>query len=151
MKYSVDYHPVELVGIFCSYLFSIGADGVETYDNISVDDISFSVVKRDDICEIVMAEKLVVYLQNLFVITKQVCYVANLFSIFLCHILYPCRCLSFCYFGHGHVFCLIAYHGCWFNFSFCFCVFCCVILMASSPLMISKPFTYILLLIFISS
>ena len=72
---------MQLVVVGLAEQLGIGAHSIERDDNIAVDDIALIVIEGDDIGVIIMAQILVVDLENLLVVYKHVAHLAHFASV----------------------------------------------------------------------
>ena len=78
---AVNDDTMQLVVVGLAELLGIGAHSIERDDNIAVDDIALIVIEGDDIGVIIMAQILVVDLENLLVVYKHVAHLAHFASV----------------------------------------------------------------------
>lgn len=73
MQDTVNDNAHKLVGVGRTDSDGIGSDSVERDEYIAANETPGSIVKSDNICEVVMIEKLLIDLENASIVTKNIC------------------------------------------------------------------------------
>ena len=66
----MDYDPVQLILEFRSIFERVLPDGIDTDEKVTGNPVTFGIIESDDVSEIVMLEKTLVYIKNIIVRTE---------------------------------------------------------------------------------
>ena len=115
MQDTVDDDPVKFGFISSSELFCIGANGIQTDEQVAGNPVSLAVVECDDIGVIIVLQILEVYFQNLFVGAEDIGYFT--YSLIICsgYGFYPCGDFALLDRGHFNSFGVVTNHSGMFN------------------------------------
>ena len=103
----MDDHTVQFFIVWPTEFVGIGKDGVERDDDVAVQDLSLAVVEGDDVRIVVVAEELLVLLENRVVIDEQIADFTDLLALGFSHLANPSRCLTLLDIGEFHSLCLV--------------------------------------------
>ena len=81
MEYAVDNHTVKLIFVGCMLILTVGAYCIKTDDDVTIDNISFVIIKGDDVGVVVMSEVLLVHLKYLLIADEHISHFANFASV----------------------------------------------------------------------
>lgn len=83
MQYSVDDHTEQFSIIRFSPTLCIGCDGFEGDEHIAVDLATARVIESNNICVIIVGEEFSINIEYFFVVTKNICKLADYPSVLL--------------------------------------------------------------------
>lgn len=111
MKYAVNHHPVQFIVELSSVLNRILPDGIDTYEKISGKFLTLAVIEGDDIGEIVVTEKPLIYVKYVIIRTEYNINVSQRSDFTLCNKFQPLVVFCFPFKQKVGFFEEIRYHG----------------------------------------